>query len=58
MPLWYLSEQTKDKVQNDGKHNTDDDTGYYREEELKASPIYECVTGKLSQERNSLLKEQ
>jgi len=49
MPLRHpSSEQTKDKVQNDGKHNTDYDTGYYGEEELKAPLVYKYVAGELS----------
>jgi hypothetical protein len=58
MPLWYSSEQPKNKVQNDGQHNADYDTGYSGEEELKAPLIYEYVAGKLSKEGNSLPEEQ
>ena len=56
--FWHLSEQPKDKVKNDGKHNTDYGAGHYREEELKAALVYEYIAGKLAQERNSLPEEQ
>jgi len=52
--LWYSSEQTEDKVKNDGKDNADYDTGYYGEEELKAPLLWKYIAGKLSQAGNSL----
>jgi hypothetical protein len=58
VPLWHLSEQPKNKVQDNGKYNADCDAGYYGEEELKASPVHKYVAGKLSQEGNSLPEEQ
>jgi len=58
VPLWHLSEQPKDKVKNDSKHNTDYDAGHYRKEELKAPLVNKYVAGKLSQEGNSLPEKQ
>jgi hypothetical protein len=58
MLLWYSSERPKNKVKNDGEHNTDNDAGYYGKEELEAPLIYKYIAGKLSQERNSLPEEQ
>ena len=36
MSLWHASsEQTDDKVQNDGEHNANYNAGYYGEKELQ-----------------------
>jgi len=49
MPLWHSSsEQTDDKVQNDGEHNANYNAGYYGEEELQIPLLYKYVSGKLS----------
>lgn len=49
MPLWYPSSKyTEDKIQNDGKHNANNDAGYNREEELKAPLVQKDVAGELS----------
>jgi len=43
-----LSEQTEDKVQDDGEHNANYDAGYYGEEELKAPLLQKYVARELS----------
>ena len=59
MSLWHLSsEQTKDKVQNDGEHNANYDACHYGEEELKAPLLQKYIAWELSQERNSLPEDQ
>jgi hypothetical protein len=49
MPLWHLSsEQTEDKIQNDGEHNANYDAGYYGEEELKTPLLQKYVAWEFS----------
>ena len=57
-PLHLSSEKAEDKIQNDGEHNANYDTGHYGEEELKAPLLQKYITRELSQEMNSLPEDQ